>query len=52
METIYSALYGSRDTETVVLKHERRLKDHPTPARKSAPTLPLQGRVKSVPGKG
>ena len=31
LETIYAALYGSRDTEPAPLKHERRRKDHPTP---------------------
>src|ERR1041385_4152171 len=31
METIYAALYGSRDAEQAPLKHERRRKDHPTP---------------------
>jgi len=36
METIYAALYGSRDAEPMPLKHERRRKDHPTPARHSA----------------
>jgi very-short-patch-repair endonuclease len=36
LETIYAALYGSRDAQPVTLKHERRLKDHPTPARHSA----------------
>jgi len=50
VETIYAALYGSRDAEPTMVKHERRRKDHPTPARKSAPTLPLQGRVKRVRG--
>jgi very-short-patch-repair endonuclease len=36
LETIYAALYGSRDVEPTPLKHSRRLKDHPTPARHSA----------------
>jgi hypothetical protein len=36
METIYAALYGSRDAEPMPLKPERRRKDHPTPARHSA----------------
>jgi very-short-patch-repair endonuclease len=36
METVYAALYGSRDTGPIPLKHERRLKGHPTPARHSA----------------
>ena len=36
METIYAALYGSREAEPMPLKHERRAKDHPTPARHSA----------------
>jgi len=31
LETIYAALYGSRDAEPLPLKHERRRKDHPTP---------------------
>src|SRR5882724_5923536 len=32
LETIYGALYGSRDAEAAPLKHVRRTKDHPTPA--------------------
>jgi very-short-patch-repair endonuclease len=36
LETIYTALYGSHDVETKPLKHSRRMKDHPTPARHSA----------------
>jgi hypothetical protein len=34
LETIYSALYGSRDAEPNPLKHTRSKNDHPTPARK------------------
>jgi very-short-patch-repair endonuclease len=36
MGSIYAALYGSREAELIPLKRERRLKDHPTPARHSA----------------
>jgi very-short-patch-repair endonuclease len=43
METIYAALYGSRDTEPKPLKHERRLKDHPTPARTAPRPSPSRG---------
>jgi len=46
LETVYAALYGSRDAEMQPLKHKRFRRRHPTPARLRAPTLPLQGRVK------
>jgi very-short-patch-repair endonuclease len=41
--TIYGALYGSRDAETVPLKHERRRKHHPTPARFARRPSPSRG---------
>jgi very-short-patch-repair endonuclease len=44
LETIYGALYGSRDAEAAPLKHLRRTKDHPTPARHSA----LKTRVNAL----
>jgi very-short-patch-repair endonuclease len=43
LETIYSTLYGSRDAETVVLRHSRRLKNHPTPARSTRRPSPSRG---------
>jgi very-short-patch-repair endonuclease len=43
METIYAALYGSREAEPIPLKHERRLKDHPTPARCARRPSPSRG---------
>jgi very-short-patch-repair endonuclease len=43
LETIYAALYGSRDAEPIPLKHERRLKDHPTPARSARRPSPSRG---------
>ncbi len=48
METVYAAVYGSRDNDAQPLKHRRWHRRHPTPARaaRRAPTLPLQGRVK------
>ena len=45
LETIYAALYGSRDVEMKLLKHSRRLKNYPAPDALRAPTLPLQGRA-------
>jgi len=44
LDAIRAALYGSREAEPTVLKHSHRQNAHPTPP--SAPTLPLQGRVK------
>jgi very-short-patch-repair endonuclease len=43
LETIYAALYGSRDVETKPLKHSRRLKDHPSPARFARRPSPSRG---------
>jgi very-short-patch-repair endonuclease len=43
METIYAALYGSRDTAPVQLEHLRRAKDHPTPARSARRPTPTRG---------
>ena len=43
LETIYAALYGSRDTEPTPLKHLRRTKDHPTPARSARRPSPSRG---------
>lgn len=43
LETIYAALYGSRDTDPTPLKHSRRLKDHPTPARSARRPSPSRG---------
>ena len=45
LETIYAALYGSRDAEAAPLKHLRRIERSPHPGALCAPTLPLQGRV-------
>jgi len=42
METIYSALYGSREAEPIPLTHERR-KNHPTPARSARRPSPSRG---------
>jgi len=47
LERIYVELYGSREAEAVLLKHQRvSRKLHPTPPATRA-TLPLQGRVKA-----
>jgi len=43
LETIYAALYGSRDTDASPLKHLRRTKDHPTPARSARRPSPSRG---------
>jgi len=43
LEMIYGALYGSRDAEPVPLRHERRRKDHPTPARFARRPSPSRG---------
>jgi very-short-patch-repair endonuclease len=46
LERIYVELYGSREAEVVLLKHQRTSRKlHPTPPATRA-TLPLQGRVK------
>src|SRR5262249_42042639 len=43
LETIYVALYGSRDTEVSPLKHQRSKKVHPTPARFARRPSPSRG---------
>ena len=43
LEMIYAALYGSRDAEVSPLKHLRRQKDHPTPARSARRPSPSRG---------
>jgi very-short-patch-repair endonuclease len=43
LETIYAALYGSRDAEPAALKHSRRWKVHPTPARFARRPSPSRG---------
>jgi very-short-patch-repair endonuclease len=43
LETIYAALYGSRNAEPAPLKHLRRPKDHPTPARFARRPSPSRG---------
>jgi very-short-patch-repair endonuclease len=43
LETIYAALYGSANTEPTPLKHYRRTKDHPTPARSARRPSPSRG---------
>jgi very-short-patch-repair endonuclease len=43
LETVYAALYGSRDVEPSSLKHLHRLKDHPTPARVARRPTPARG---------
>ena len=48
METVYAALYGSRDAEPVPLKHERRFKDHPTPLASGDPPPPGEGEERPV----
>ena len=42
METIYTALYGSREAEPKLLRHERS-KAHPTPARFARRPSPSRG---------
>jgi very-short-patch-repair endonuclease len=44
LETIYAALYGSRDAEPTLLKRPRQLKDHPTPARHFVARRPSPSR--------
>jgi hypothetical protein len=51
LETVYAALYGSRDAEPFALKHKRRQRRHPHPGALRAPTLPHQGRVKDCPNR-
>ncbi len=43
LETIYAARYGSPNVEPVVMKHERRRKNHPTPARSARRPSPSRG---------
>jgi very-short-patch-repair endonuclease len=43
LETIYAALYGSRDAEPFALKHKRRQRRHPTPARFTRRPSPSRG---------
>jgi very-short-patch-repair endonuclease len=43
LDTIYAALYGSREAEATPLKHLRRTKDHPTPARSARRPSPSRG---------
>ena len=43
LETIYAALYGSRDANPTPLKHQRSTKDHPTPARFARRPSPSRG---------
>jgi very-short-patch-repair endonuclease len=43
MDAVYAALYGSRDAEPIPLKHERRRKDRPTPARSARRPSPSRG---------
>ena len=43
LETIYAALYGSRDSEMQSLKHKRRQCRHPTPARSARRPSPSRG---------
>jgi len=43
LEVVYAALYGSRDSEPVPLRHDRRRKNHPTPARSARRPSPSWG---------
>jgi very-short-patch-repair endonuclease len=43
LETVYAALYGSRDAEPQPLKHQRRQRRHPTPARVARRPSPSRG---------
>ena len=43
LESIYAALYGSRDAEPILLRHSRRSKNHPTPARSARRPSPSRG---------
>jgi len=43
LDTVYEALYGSRDAETQALKHKRRRRHHPTPARYARRPSPSRG---------
>jgi len=43
LDTVYAALYGSRDAEPFALKHKRRQRRHPTPARFARRPSPSRG---------
>ena len=43
LETIHATLHGSRDSDPTPLKHLRRRKDHPTPARVARRPSPSRG---------
>jgi very-short-patch-repair endonuclease len=43
LETVYAALYGSRDSETYPLKHKRSRRRHPTPVRFARRPSPSRG---------
>ncbi len=43
LETVYAALYGSRDAEPSALKHRRHRRRHPTPARFARRPSPSRG---------
>ncbi len=43
LETVYAALYGSRDAELQPLKHKRYRRRHPTPARFARRPSPSRG---------
>ena len=43
LDTIHAALYGSRDVDSVALKHMRRKRLHPTPARVARRPSPSRG---------
>ncbi len=43
LETVYAALYGSRDSEQQPLKHRRLKRRHPTPARFARRPSPSRG---------
>ncbi len=43
LDTIHAALYGSRDRDPVPLKHLRRKRLHPTPARQARRPSPSRG---------
>jgi very-short-patch-repair endonuclease len=43
LETVYAALYGSRDSDSRPLKHKRWRRRHPTPARAARRPSPSRG---------
>ena len=48
LETVYAALYGSRDVELGPLRHKRRRRSHPTPSRFARrPSPPGEGEEKA-----